>query len=68
MTTFNLSLEMDNAAFDDDAALELARILRELADRIEQDGLDSGEPIRLRDVNGNTVGQCEAVGLNDAQA
>lgn len=39
MSTFKLTLEMNNAAF-----------------------VDSGEPIRLRDVNGNTVGQCETVG------
>ncbi len=63
MTTFKLTLEMNNAAFvDAGEAIELARILRELADRIEQDGLDSGEPIRLRDVNGNTVGSAETVG------
>ena len=63
MSTFKLTLEMNNAAFvDSGEANELARILRELADRIEQDGLDSGEPIRLRDVNGNTVGSAETVG------
>ncbi len=52
----DLMIQMDNAAFqdDDNARIELARILRNLADRIEkQDSL-----IYLaRDINGNHVGQ-----------
>lgn len=55
MSELRLSMELGNDAFADDAASEVARILRVLADRIEQ-GLPD-EPIRLRDINGNTVGQ-----------
>ena len=48
-----VKIDMDNAAFESD--LELGRILRELADRSDRDGLDpAGET--LRDVNGNRVG------------
>lgn len=50
---FSLTLDTDNAAFEDGlTGHEVARILRSAADRLEQ-GEDSGQ---LRDVNGNTVG------------
>ena len=57
-----ITVEMDNAAFGDasvDSGVELARILRDLADRI--DGVDhvwfvEHAPLRVRDVNGNVVG------------
>jgi hypothetical protein len=62
--TYRISIETDNAAFDPDPGAELARILRGLADRLE-DGGDLAEPIRLRDFNGNTVG--EAVGELDPE-
>lgn len=42
-----------NAAFEDNTAEETARILRKLADKIEND-----EPVRtLWDINGNIVGR-----------
>lgn len=50
--SFVVLVEIDNAAFDPEPAVELARILRELADRVER-GQPSG---LLRDVNGNIVG------------
>lgn len=51
-----LFIETGNAAFDDEPATELARILRGLADKIEADPL----PYRaLYDVNGNKVGECQ---------
>ena len=60
MTTFKLTLEMSNAAFvDAGEANELARILRELADRLEDSPLVDGDEYRLRDYNGNTVGKAE---------
>lgn len=52
---FNVEIDTDNAAFDDAGiASEIARILRELATRLEQGHLDE---ILLRDFNGNTVGK-----------
>lgn len=48
-----VEIKTDNAAFSDNSNAELARILRELAKRIEN-GEQHG---RLRDLNGNKVGQ-----------
>ncbi len=51
-----LSIELGNAAFEDGPVeFEVARILRDLADKLESNGLD-GE-FSVRDINGNTVGQ-----------
>lgn len=50
---FDAHLESDNAAFVDNAATEVARILRKLADRIAAGA--EGE-FKLYDVNGNAVG------------
>ena len=50
-----LKLETDNQAFDQEG-LEVARILRDLADRLENlDKLQECQ-LPLRDLNGNTVG------------
>lgn len=49
---FTLQIEMEDAAFYD-PRVEIARILRELADHIESGGRT---PKELRDANGNTVG------------
>jgi hypothetical protein len=58
--TFNLRLTTDNAAFDDgQEAAETARILRSLADRLEQgESFEEGRSScwLLRDGNGNAVG------------
>lgn len=71
---FQLSIKMDNAAFYEDSyadqpipqqGLEVARILRELADKVEDMGdiSDRSSNLYLRDYNGNVVG--EAVTDND---
>jgi hypothetical protein len=58
-----IQIKMDNAAFTDDGLYhyELARILRELADKVshEGDSLISIDTISLLDINGNRVGQLE---------
>ncbi len=48
-----LTIEAASAAFDDGAELEMARILRQAAKRIEDGALDG----RLSDYNGNRVGE-----------
>jgi hypothetical protein len=53
-----LEVQCDNAAFGDAFEVELARILRVAADRIER-GADRGN---LLDVNGNTVGAFKLTG------
>ena len=52
---FTLSINLGNAAFDDSPMTELARILRDLAHKVEtgQAIFDSG---KVWDANGNTVG------------
>ena len=62
--TFTVKTECGNAAYTDEAdnatndsaAPELARILREIADRIEA-GTDYGWFKTILDVNGNDVGR-----------
>jgi len=53
---FNLTCDLDNAAFDDCTGLELARILNSVVNKIEDiQELDSDACGRVRDMNGNTV-------------
>lgn len=55
-------VNMDNAAFEEPGgATELGRILRRLADEVEQDGAGAMERHTLRDFNGNRVGWLEIV-------
>lgn len=63
MTTFTVNIRCDNAAFaegdgatPESAAPELARILREIAKKIE-DGYDYDKFQTIRDINGNDVGR-----------
>ena len=51
---YKIIIDTENAAFDGkDADIEIARILRELAEDVEQGGVEN---ITLRDVNGNSIG------------
>lgn len=52
---FTLTIDTGNDAFFLDTGAELARILRETADRLENG--DTGAPVY--DYNGNTVGRFE---------
>lgn len=54
MSRYTVSMDTNNAAFDEDKSIEVARILRELADKIENNGFYS---YLLRDYNGNPVGK-----------
>ena len=61
MTTLNISINTDNAAFkSENLGSEISRILKSYANAIESviDPDTSWElETRLRDINGNTVGQ-----------
>ena len=61
MTTLNISINTDNAGFaDENLGSEISRILKSYANAIESviDPDTSWElETRLRDINGNTVGQ-----------
>lgn len=62
MSELTLGMKLDNAAFDDEPGYEVCRILRDLADKIEQRGLQ--DEMILWDINGNRVGKV-AVTLDD---
>ena len=49
-----LKIKSDNAAFADNAGAEVARILRAMADAIDEGGAEGH--FDLRDINGNRVG------------
>ena len=46
----------DSMSYSRDGSEEIARILRELADRIEECGVVERDGCYLKDYNGNTVG------------
>ena len=56
MPRFTLNIDTSNAAFEDESAPELARILRRIADDIA-DGRKFDMFQTIQDVNGNDVGQ-----------
>jgi hypothetical protein len=57
----SIVLDMSNAAFDDAPMSEAARILRELADKLDNDQSEvtcaPNHVCPLRDVNGNICGE-----------
>jgi hypothetical protein len=58
--TLTITIDMDNAAFEDDTEGECARILKDLAEKIDKGfGPTEYGNVTLRDVNGNTVGKAE---------
>jgi hypothetical protein len=52
---FALTIHTGTDAFKPAPSLELARILREVADQIEA-GCDYGKSVPVRDINGNDIG------------
>lgn len=59
MEKLTLTMKLENAAFEDDPAGEIARILEKAASDLIEDGeiVHHGGRLTLRDVNGNTVGK-----------
>lgn len=55
MNRITITINTKNAAFDENENLELARILKELSERIENNDI----PRSLLDINGNKVGTIE---------
>jgi hypothetical protein len=57
---FSLQFRMNNSAFAEDPAFEVARILREIADKVERgDGFIIGDAHMrpICDFNGNRIGE-----------
>ncbi len=52
---FKLNIGTDNAAFTNNAATEIARILREVAERVEN-GENFDKCRNILDINGDVVG------------
>lgn len=60
MASYTIRMELDNAAFTDgNEGVEVARILRTLADKCER--ADEATDARISDYNGNNVGQAERI-------
>jgi hypothetical protein len=54
--TFTIHIDLENAAFEPEAAPEVARILRDIATKLDShDGYDKYQTVF--DVNGNDVGR-----------
>ena len=57
-----LQINMDNAAFGERPATELARILRNMAQDVDEHCLQyAGDAVFAIDINGNSVGKLEIV-------
>ena len=56
---FTLTLDTDNAAFEDDRGQEIARILKQTAQRMTRMAGATGFSFPIRDTNGNTVGRAD---------
>lgn len=57
----NITIELDNAAFEDGGPDEVARILADLASRLPDPLDQTGGALSLHDANGNHVGTAEIV-------
>lgn len=58
MSKFELWINTDNAAFaDGEKPFEVARILREIADKIDGNGALPDSYKTIHDINGNDVGR-----------
>jgi hypothetical protein len=55
MSKFTIEIDCGNAAFDDSVCIEISRILRDLAKKMEWDE-NANRNYMLRDSNGNNVG------------
>lgn len=60
---FTCTIRTDSAAFDDAPASELAQILRNIADKLENEG-PSGFFETILDANGNDVGRWTVKPIN----
>lgn len=56
---FNLNIESGNAAIVENGGRDIARILKDVANQIEENGIANVEGLYLFDYNGNNVGEVE---------
>lgn len=65
---FTMSFDMDNAAFEDNSCEEVARILRDVAHRVERTDFEAtkvGAYGVVRDISGNRIGSYSTEVSND---
>tara|TARA_R100000458_G_C8102918_1_gene128877 strand:- start:137 stop:337 length:201 start_codon:yes stop_codon:yes gene_type:complete len=64
---FNLTCDLDNAAFDDCSGLELSRILGSVINKLEYiSELTTDDHGKVKDMNGNTVCKWEILEEEDS--
>lgn len=73
MERITITINTGNAAFDDEPATEIARILREIAASMERDGTPSLVELQdgtflVRDINGNKCGEVDIAPEVDDEA
>jgi hypothetical protein len=54
-----IEINMDNAAFEENPEVELARILAHMSERYKENNVYAFS--RIRDINGNTVGSATVI-------
>lgn len=59
MMKAKIKIQMDNSAFAEEPTIELARILYDLSIKIDGESWEHVDNLKLRDINGNTVGVLE---------
>lgn len=59
MSKFTITIETDNAAFEEHPLIEVSRILHEQADKLKYNWDCPTWSDSLRDINGNKVGKAE---------
>ncbi len=57
----SIEINCDNAAFEDDRAGEISRILKDLSKQFEE---QTNPYKKIYDVNGNPVGHCDIIGAD----
>jgi hypothetical protein len=61
MLVLNVRIELDNAAFEDGGAEEVARILASVGERIPDPLQETNGAMSLHDANGNWCGEAKIV-------
>jgi len=55
---YTITINCDNAAFEENPAIEISRILKEFSERLSEGALLD---CKIRDVNGNVVGFAKTI-------
>lgn len=64
MRVFTVTINTNNDAFDN-SGMEISRILRTIAKRIEDDGINGYYYKEIHDINGNNIGKYDMKIVHD---